>query len=239
MDKKNLWKIVGYGIFALFVIVILMTRFLYGSIITVSGTSMVPTFNSGDYVFATVLHENDELNVGDIVILEQDGVYLIKRIYGTPGMTIEPDYVKNIPELTLGDDEYYVLGDNWKVSRDSRSFGPISREEISFKYAGIHWTRLSVVIGLFAPLILFIAQMTIVFIPADDKKKQQAEPDNNESELQENADENADATAVADAENEEEVIKQNADLGEPATQSAECLKDAAEHPAPENETVTQ
>ena len=175
ISKKNIWKFAGYGFFALIVVAILCVRFMYGSVIAVSGQSMVPTFNDTDYVFATILHEDDELAVGDIVILEEDGVYLIKRIAGMPGDTLEADYVKGIPSVTLGEDEYYVLGDNWKVSRDSRMFGPISRDRIEFKYANIHWTRLGMIISLLIPAVLFIAQLSIVFIPADKKKEKECD----------------------------------------------------------------
>jgi signal peptidase I len=171
ISKKNIWKFAGYGFFALIVVAILCVRFMYGSVIAVSGQSMVPTFNDTDYVFATILHEDDELAVGDIVILEEDGVYLIKRIAGMPGDTLEADYVKGIPAITLGEDEYYVLGDNWKVSRDSRMFGPVSRDRIEFKYADIHWSRAGMIISLLIPAILFIAQLSIVFIPSDKKKE--------------------------------------------------------------------
>jgi signal peptidase I len=175
ISKKNIWKFAGYGFFALIVVAILCVRFLYGSVIAVSGQSMVPTFNDTDYVFATILQEDDELAVGDIVILEEDGAYLIKRIAGLPGDTLEADYVKGIPSVTLGEDEYYVLGDNWKVSRDSRMFGPISRDRIEFKYANIHWTRLGMIISLLIPAVLFIAQLSIVFIPADKKKEKECD----------------------------------------------------------------
>ena len=172
-SKKNMWKLIGYGFFVLMIIAILCVRFLYGSVIAVSGSSMVPTFQDTDYVFATILQDDDELAVGDIVILEEDGIYLIKRIAAMPGDTLQPDYVKGVPELTMGEDEYYVLGDNWKVSRDSRMFGPISRDDIQFKYADVHWTRWGMIISLLLPTILFIAQLSIVFIPADKKKKEE------------------------------------------------------------------
>ncbi len=184
VSQKNIWKFVGYGLFALIIIAILCVRFLYGSVIAVSGQSMYPTFNDTDYVFATILHEDDELNVGDIVIVEEEGIYIIKRIAALPGDTLQPDYVKGIPELTMGEDEYYVLGDNWSVSRDSRMFGPVSRDRIVFKYADIHWTRIGMFVSLLIPAVLFIAQLSIVFIPADKKKKQKvvntdADVDNN------------------------------------------------------------
>lgn len=73
----------------------------------------------------------------------------VKRVVGLPGDTIEiidsviyvngealrEDYLDpahtrfrtNRPPITLGEDEYYVLGDNRDNSNDSRSIGPIKR----------------------------------------------------------------------------------------------------------------
>lgn len=91
--------------------------------------------------------------------------YYIKRIIGLPGETIKIEnskvYVKeidkdnfveinefdylpvdtktfgNIKNLELADDEFFVLGDNRKNSKDSRNLGPIKRELITGKV----WVR--------------------------------------------------------------------------------------------------
>lgn len=180
--KKNLGKIIGYSVCAALMVSIICLRLFVGTVITVSGESMVPTFNDGDFILTTILHDNDTLNVGDIVILKEDGKYLVKRIYGTPNTTTDIDIVKNIPAVELGDDEYYVVGDNYEVSRDSRSFGPVKRDSITFKYAGVRWNQVTFLISTALPVILLVAAITIVTIPADKKKVSAQTTANTESE---------------------------------------------------------
>ena len=82
-------------------------------------------------------------------------VYYIKRVIGLPGETVQITdgniyingsklnedygyYINDIPmngydaseEYTIGEDEYFVLGDNRNSSIDSRKIGCISREDI-------------------------------------------------------------------------------------------------------------
>ena len=66
---------------------------------------------------------------GDTIQMKEDGVYIngtkLEEKYvdgemGDPGLIEEP--------MTLGDDEYFLMGDNRVVSQDCRVVGPISKE---------------------------------------------------------------------------------------------------------------
>jgi signal peptidase I len=115
----------------------------------VQGKSMEPTLKEGDRI---VLDKNDkDLKRGDVIVFpDPQGrtEFLISRIVGIPNDTVEitsgkvlingsefrQPYIKDptTPEskTLLGTNQYYVLGDNRLVSRDSRLFGPISRDQI-------------------------------------------------------------------------------------------------------------
>lgn len=179
--KNNLGKIIGYSVCIVLILTVMLLRLFVGTVINVSGESMVPTFNDGDFILTSAVYDSTELNVGDIVILKENGKYLVKRIYGTPNTTTDIDIIKHIPAVQLGDNEYYVVGDNYQVSRDSRSFGPIQRDDIKFKYAGVSWTGTSFFITAALPVILLIAAITIVAVPADKRKTitEEAPMDNN------------------------------------------------------------
>jgi len=113
------------------------------------GHSMEPNLTDGQFVEAEPVEELSTLQRGDIVIFEWNRAPLLKRLIGLPGETIEirqgsiiidgevydepyeviaPEYAQE--PIKLGEDEYYVLGDNRNDSRDSHNFGPITGEMI-------------------------------------------------------------------------------------------------------------
>ena len=145
-----------YGLF-LFLICLAMIFFVAQKTV-VEGSSMSPALEDGDNLIVDKLsYRFTEARRYDIVVFqypEGENSYYIKRIIGLPGETvlIEDGQVYINGELlgenygakpmenpgranspvTLGEDEYFVLGDNRSVSADSRdpAVGNVSREQI-------------------------------------------------------------------------------------------------------------
>ena len=147
------------------IIVFLIVNFIARPI-RVEGSSMYPTLHSNALGFANVYGKKfGTLKRFDIAIIEvENRKYLVKRIVGLPGETIqyvngqlqvdgktieEPflntDYrankegifMEDVSPITLGEDEYYCLGDNRPASRDSRYYGPFHASQIIAKGAFI------------------------------------------------------------------------------------------------------
>ncbi len=134
----------------------------------VSGASMEPNFHGGDYILINELsYRFRQPERGEVVVFHYPGderTYFIKRIIGLPGehvlveggkvmiynkkypdgMQIDETYLpgnlKTIGEkdMVLGDNEYFVMGDNRDASFDSRQWGPLKRTEV----VGSVWIRL-------------------------------------------------------------------------------------------------
>ncbi len=101
-----------------------------------------------------------DLEQGEIIVFRapiDQKQYYIKRVVGLPGDTVEIDngvvmiYNEQNPEgrvidensylpegrktngtikVVVGENEYYVLGDNRAASSDSRTFGPIQKDDV-------------------------------------------------------------------------------------------------------------
>lgn len=110
---------------ALFFFCLFRFVFFWGFVPT---QSMEPTIPAGSFILGTRLY--GKLEVGDIIVFEKDGQYLVKRIAGCPGDTInltQIEYMESLPvpsnatnSLLIPDAAYYVLGDNVQNSIDSR-----------------------------------------------------------------------------------------------------------------------
>lgn len=115
------------------------------------GTSMFPNIQHNDtcITYEKWFFNDLQIERGDIVIISYRNKFLIKRIVAIPGdaivitdgVLIINGQLEDTTHLllgqtsgdvgiTLGADEYYVLGDNRVLSKDSRTFGPVPRSNI-------------------------------------------------------------------------------------------------------------
>ena len=137
----------------------------FGGRIEVNGGSMKPALDSGDVVLVNRLaYALGSPRRFDIAVFSQgDQAFNMKRIIGLPGETVQirenqvyingelladEHYGKEVmldpgiaaESITLGDDEYFVLGDNRNHSSDSRdpSVGVLHRKDL----IGRAWVRI-------------------------------------------------------------------------------------------------
>ncbi len=132
----------------------------------VSGESMETTLSDGDHLIVDkISYRFNEPQRYDIIVFPyrlEKNTYYIKRIIGLPGETVQVVdgyvYINGVQldehygndvmneaglaaePLTLGPDEYFVLGDNRNNSQDSRTanVGVIHRDEV----LGRAWVRI-------------------------------------------------------------------------------------------------
>jgi len=119
----------------------------------VEGASMEPSFYQNEYlIIDEVSYRFNEPQRGEVIIFKNPKdtrAYFIKRVIGLPGETmtiekgrvyiggelLEEPYIENFASdsheaITLGDNEYFVMGDNRGNSLDSRMLGPINKDYI-------------------------------------------------------------------------------------------------------------
>jgi signal peptidase I len=160
VKKKSIIKeIIGWAVFLTLVFGIgwLLLHYV-GEQTQVSGESMYPTLSDGDSLIVDkISYQFVDPARFDIIVFPfryQENTFYIKRIIGLPGETVQisdgkiyingkllkEDYGYELIEnpglasspITLGQDEYFVLGDNRNNSTDSRepSVGNVSRGDI-------------------------------------------------------------------------------------------------------------
>lgn len=139
-------------------IIIIPIRFFIVQPFFVRGASMEPTYSQGDYLLIDeISYRFSEPARGDVIIFHppvERSQFFIKRIIGLPGESVRiengsvtivnkeapqgiilhEDYLaentSGTSEITLGQEEYFALGDNRSSSFDSRSWGALKRDLI-------------------------------------------------------------------------------------------------------------
>ena len=150
MNKKKK-EIIEYIV--LIVVILLIRTYLFVPIM-VSGNSMVPTLNNGDVMILNKFsYLVNDIKRFDIVVVDYENEYIIKRVIGLPGDYVEykndilyvngkkikevydREYTEdfNLNDLNIEkipNNYYLVLGDNRPISKDSRKIGLIDKKNI-------------------------------------------------------------------------------------------------------------
>lgn len=151
---QTFWELARFALVAL-VIVVPIRAFVAEPFI-VSGSSMLPTFENGDYlIIDKISYELGSPGRGDVVIFRypmDPSKFFIKRVIGLPnetvdikgnevtitnqehknGLKLKQPFVENQgnnnEHIELKEDEYFVMGDNRDASSDSRYWGAVKKE---------------------------------------------------------------------------------------------------------------
>lgn len=149
-------ELLKFAIVAL--VIVVPVRIFIAQPFIVSGASMVPTFQDGEYlIIDEISYRFREPERGDVVVFrypKDRSQFFIKRIVGLPGEVVtirdsgisvkkedgttevfDESYVVNHggggdKTYTLHSEQYFVLGDNRPESSDSRTWGALPRENI-------------------------------------------------------------------------------------------------------------
>lgn len=147
--KKEVNKLKEALSYIIIILVVITIRTFFVTPIRVQGSSMKPTLKNGEIMILNKITLSfNKINRYDIVVIKSEDKKIIKRVYGLPGDFIKIEDNKIIindkiivdkygkgntsdyKEILLSDDEYFVLGDNREVSKDSRYIGPVKYESI-------------------------------------------------------------------------------------------------------------
>ena len=154
--KEFLLEIIKFTVVS--ILIVAPIRFFIAQPFIVRGESMDPTFADGQYLIVDELtYRSSPPERGDVVVFKypkDESKYFIKRIIGLPNETVkivngkvsvssssDPDgtalneaYIQDLSfentSETLGDNEYYAMGDNRSNSLDSRIWGPLPKRNI-------------------------------------------------------------------------------------------------------------
>ncbi len=157
-EKKihPLLELLQFAFIALLIVV--PVRYFIAQPFIVSGASMENTFHTGEYlIIDQVTYRFEDPKRGDVIVFrypQDPSKFFIKRVIALPGETIDIEgnvvkliqtdgtevilqepYIKTMAENTiltetLGDREYFVMGDNRDASSDSRVWGVLNKEKI-------------------------------------------------------------------------------------------------------------
>jgi signal peptidase I len=150
-NTSSFWETVRFVFLA--VAIVIFIRMFIAQPFVVHGESMDPTFAQGQYLIVDeISYHISKPERGDVAIIrypQNPSTFFIKRVVGLPGetikiegskvtiyndefpsgFTIEEPYVEfpanNRLEKKIGENDYFVMGDNRAKSSDSRLWGTV------------------------------------------------------------------------------------------------------------------
>ncbi len=149
VSTRNL--LIGLRVGVSVLLVAVVARGIMFTAYRVEGTSMRQTLESGDRILVgDMAWLNRPVVIGDTVVVELHDEVLVKRVVAGPGDVIAMDagtVVRNgqvveesipaelnrsvtFPDYAMGPAELFLLGDNRRVSIDSRDFGPVRIDQV-------------------------------------------------------------------------------------------------------------
>lgn len=157
--KKFFWSLFEFiETVVVAVVAVFFVRAFIAQPFLVNGASMERTFYDGDYLLIDELtYRFREPQRGEVIVFKypnDTNSYYIKRVIGLPNeivaisngivsvissngeKTLDEEYLEELRgrgdmKVTLGPQEYFVMGDNRNFSFDSRNWGPLRRSYIT------------------------------------------------------------------------------------------------------------
>lgn len=141
--------------YVIIIVVVVLIRTYIATPVIVSGDSMKPNLYNGEMLIVRKIgYGSNSINRFDIVVVNENGEEIIKRIIGLPGehisyknnrLYVNDELIEqnfkfydtedfNLEEIctcsSIPAGKYLVLGDNRPISKDSRTIGFVDEKDI-------------------------------------------------------------------------------------------------------------